>query len=147
MTTLYAIPTIPDPCRLHPRKLAPAPPWSERLDRDWLETQRAAHLAMERADQAVVITSRLVLALAQRLAVVEAQNAGLRQLRRPLLDAPLDILNGDTSGSTLEQPVADDGQLAPLGKCVDRGARDADRLGSSFDCHESFSHAAIVART
>lgn len=81
MTPLYAIPTTPDPCRLHPRKLAPSPPWDDRAQADWLDTQRAAHLAATRADAAVVISTRLVLALAMRLAVLESRLAAREQRR------------------------------------------------------------------
>ena len=79
--TLYAIPLVDDPYRLHPKKLAPAQPWDERMELAWIETQRGAHLAAGRGDSTVTASAKLVLALASQIATLEASNEALRQMR------------------------------------------------------------------
>jgi hypothetical protein len=81
---VYAIPKRDDPMRLHPRKLAVAPDWDARLNAQWLDAQRIAHLFTSdpyRRFPTQSIAPRLVLALARRLATVEASNDGLRIIR------------------------------------------------------------------
>jgi hypothetical protein len=81
VTSLYTIPLTEDKYRLHPRKLAKAQEWDENLDHSWWETQRGAHLASARGDSTVVLSARLVLALARKVATLEASNEALRQMR------------------------------------------------------------------